>query len=82
MRDAGEDHRTTAEELIVGSNPAPLVKMPGDRSRPIVWEGEPVGGAGPYRRPDSIKPFEKLSAGSATPSLIGGKAGTDPISVG
>jgi hypothetical protein len=29
-----------AEELIVGSNPATLVKTPGDRVLPIVWEAE------------------------------------------
>ncbi|RKF23663.1 site-specific integrase [Micromonospora globbae] len=31
-----------AEELIVGSNPAALVKTPGDRPVPIVWEAERV----------------------------------------
>ncbi len=31
-----------AEELIVGSNPATLVKTPGDRALPIVWEDERV----------------------------------------
>jgi integrase len=31
-----------ADELIVGSNPATLVKTPGDRALPIVWEAERV----------------------------------------
>ncbi|MDG4760292.1 site-specific integrase [Micromonospora sp. WMMD710] len=31
-----------ADELIVGSNPAALVKTPGDRPLPIVWEDERV----------------------------------------
>ncbi|MEU8152153.1 tyrosine-type recombinase/integrase [Micromonospora sp. NPDC048986] len=31
-----------ADELIVGSNPAALVKTPGDRPQPIVWEDERV----------------------------------------
>ncbi|MET8323349.1 tyrosine-type recombinase/integrase [Micromonospora sp. NPDC005189] len=31
-----------ADELIVGSNPAALVKTPGDRPSPIVWEDERV----------------------------------------
>jgi integrase len=31
-----------AEELIVGTNPAILVKTPGDRVLPIVWEAERV----------------------------------------
>ncbi|MET8365290.1 tyrosine-type recombinase/integrase [Micromonospora sp. NPDC005194] len=31
-----------ADELIVGSNPAALVKTPGDRPMPIVWEDERV----------------------------------------
>ncbi|MFI7590223.1 tyrosine-type recombinase/integrase [Micromonospora sp. NPDC049359] len=31
-----------ADELLVGSNPAALVKTPGDRPLPIVWEDERV----------------------------------------
>jgi integrase len=31
-----------AEELMVGANPAALVKTPGDRAKPIVWEPERV----------------------------------------
>ncbi|SCL17881.1 tyrosine-type recombinase/integrase [Micromonospora inyonensis] len=31
-----------ADELIVGTNPATLVKVPGDRPLPIIWEDERV----------------------------------------